>query len=340
MPTFAADRLHRVAVAVLEAAGTAPEGARIVADSLVDAKLAGHDSHGVIRLLGYLEAARNGHVDPAAEPTLLGRDRATARVDGRWGWGQPAMRLATGAAIEGAREFGVGVAAVRNCSHIGRVAPYVETIARAGMVGIALANAGPAVAPFGGRARVMGTNPIAWAAPRADGQAPLAFDIATSAVAEGKLRVAVAKGERVAPGLIVDADGQATEDPADFYAGGALLPFGGHKGYGFSLLAQVLGRGLAGMDPARLKTQRGVNGPVVLALDVAPFAPLAGFVDAVEAQCAEVLESPPGEGFAAVLLPGDQELAERARRLAEGIPVPERTWEAQTAAAAALGVAA
>jgi len=248
------------------------------------------------------------------------------------------MRLATEEAIGLARRFGVGVAVVHRCYHIGRVAPYVEAIARAGMVGIALANAGPAVAPYGGRERVMGTNPIAWAVPRGEERDPLSFDVATAAIAEGKLRVARAKGERVAPGLIVDAEGNPSQEPDDFYAGGALLPFGGHKGYGFSLLAQILGRGLAGLDTAQLATQRGVNGPLVLALEIAPFTPPERFVEAVEAQCEEISASPPVEGFASVLLPGEPEQRVRERRLVDGIPVAERTWAELVALAGELGV--
>ena len=339
MPILHAVRLERFGRALLEAVGTPPAAAAGVADSLVAANLAGHDSHGVLRLPGYVEGVRCGQVQPAAEPALLGVDRATARIDGCWGWGQPAMWLATETASERAREHAVGVAVVRNCYHIGRVAPYVEAIARAGMIGLAMANAGPAVAPYGGARRVMGTNPIAWAMPRAGGEEPLSFDIATSAVAEGKLRVARAKGEQVRPGLLVDADGHPTVEPDDFYRGGALLPFGGHKGYGFSLLAQLLGRGLAGLDLAALVTQRGVNGPVVLALDPAAFVPLPEFVATVEAQCAEIVASPPADGVEAVLLPGQIELATRAHRLAAGIPVADRTWDELVGLAADLGVA-
>jgi len=338
MPTIPADDLRRVARTMLEAVGTPAAAAVVVGDALVAANLVGHDSHGVIRLSGYLDAVGTGQVDPTVVPIPLGRDRATARVDGGWGWGQPAMLMATAAATELATEFGLGAAVVQRCYHIGRVAPYVEQIARAGLVGIALANAGPAVAPYGGRQRLMGTNPIAWAVPRAEGREPLSFDIATAAVAEGKVRVARAKGETIRPGILVDVDGNPSEDPNDFYSGGALLPFGGHKGYGFSLLAQVLGRGLAGLDPAHLISQRGINGPLVLALDPTAFVPHAVFVAAVEGQCAEVSASPPAAGFDAVLLPGEPEIALREQRLADGVPVAEQTWQEILARCDELGV--
>jgi uncharacterized oxidoreductase len=333
-----AGRLEGLATALLAAAGTPSKTAAAVGRSLVAANLAGHDSHGVLRLPAYLEAVRQGRVEPAAEATVLGRRGATAVVDAAWGWGQPAMRLATEEAIGRAREFGLGAAVVRRCFHIGRVAPYVEAIADAGMVGLAMANAGPAVAPFGGRGRVLGTNPIAWAAPREEGKPPVSLDVATAAIAEGKLRVARAKGAEIPAGNVVDRDGQPAVDPNAFYDGGALLAFGGHKGSGFGLLAQIVGRGLAGMDPSSLEGPRGINGPFVLAIDVAPFNDPAEFRRQVEAQCEAVTACPPGDGCDEVLLPGEPELRARARREAEGIPLAAATWRELLAEADRLGV--
>ena len=165
------------------------------------------------------------------------------------------------------------------------------------MIGQAMANAAPAVAPFGGRSRVMGTNPMAWAVPRAADAPPVCLDVATAGVAEGKLRVARARGFPVPAGNIVDREGRPTTEPGDFYAGGALLPFGGHKGSGFSLLAQFIGRGLAQMDPSDYDGPRGVNGPFILAIDIARFTDLERFRAEVEAQCAAVTGSLPAEGW-------------------------------------------
>jgi LDH2 family malate/lactate/ureidoglycolate dehydrogenase len=327
MPEVAAGDLHRFARSLLVSAGAREESAEIVADSLLDANLAGHDSHGVLRLAGYLAGIHAGHVATGATATLDSASGATAIVDAHDGWGQPAMWMATRAAIDAAREFGLGAAVVRNSYHIGRVAPYVEAVAREGMIGFATANAAPAVAPFGGRKRVLGTNPIAWAAPRADGAPPLCLDVATAGVAEGKLRVARAKGLPVPPGNLVDRHGQATVDPHDFYDGGALLPFGGHKGSGFSLFAQILGRGLAQMNPSAYDGPRGINGPFILAIDVARFTPLDRFQAEVEAQCAVVCGCDPADDVEAVLLPGQPEQLTRAVRERDGVPIPDATWE-------------
>jgi LDH2 family malate/lactate/ureidoglycolate dehydrogenase len=334
-----ADQLRRIAKDILQAAGTPADLAAVVGDSLVEANLSGHDSHGILRLPGYVSFVRKGDVQPAARASVTHRDRATGRVDGAWGWGQPAMQLATATAIELAEAHGVGCVAVNRCFHIGRIIPYVESVASAGYIGIGVSNAGPAVAPHGGRRRMLGTNPFGWAVPRGHGKEPLSFDIATAGIAEGKLHHARARGKRVAPGLLVTADGRPSVDPNDFFGGGAILPFGGHKGYGVNLLAQVLGCGLAGMDTSRFEGPAGANGPVIIVIDIRPFVSQERFKDEVDALCARILASPPAEGVEAVLLPGDQATAKRREREAGGVPVPKATWSHITAVAGELGVA-
>jgi len=250
---------------------------------------------------------------------------ATGLVDANRGFGQPAMWAATELAGEIGRELGVAAVAVAQSYHIGRVGPYVEALARQGLIGIALANCAPSVSPFGTSSRVFGTNPIAWAMPRADREQPISLDIATAAIAEGKLKVARAKGVSVPPGLLLDAAGNPTVDPNDFYAGGAILTFGEHKGSGLSFLAQLLGRGLAGMDPSSYTGPRGVNGPVLLAIDPECFAPYDEFIERIEAQCAAVLNARPAAGVEEILLPGDPERRARTERLESGIPIAEAT---------------
>ena len=339
MPTLSADALRGISHAILEALGTPPDLARFVGDSLVDANLAGHDSHGVLLLEPYVRAVWAGDVQPAARPAVTGRRGATARIDGAWGWGQPPMMLATETVIALARAHGVGAATVVRCYHVGRVAPYVESIARAGLVGIAMVNTLPLVAPHGGRTRVLGTNPIAWAVPRGAGHEPLSFDAATSGIASNKVRLAQAQGALVPPGFLVDVDGRLTQDPDALCRGGALLPFGGHKGYALSVLIQVLGRGLMGIDATGYEGPRGANGPLVFALDPTAFVSLDVFTREVDAQCAALQAVPPAEGVEAVLLPGEPELATRCRREYEGIPIPERFWSELLALSEELGVA-
>jgi LDH2 family malate/lactate/ureidoglycolate dehydrogenase len=323
---------------LFEAVGTPAGTSAFIAESLVAANLTGHDSHGVIRIIQYIEVVENGELDPRAEPEVVSVDGATVKVDGKWGWGQPAFQLAVRETIALARTYGIAIGTVDRCFHVGRVAPYVETIAREGMIGLAMSNAGPAVAPYGARTRVMGTNPIAWAVPGKDEDHPFALDIATAQIAEGKVRVARNKGVPVPEGAIVNLDGSPSIDPNDFYDGGALMAFGGHKGSGFSILAQLLGRGLAGMTQERLLSHRGGNGPVVIAIDPARFAPLELFREAVTEEAERVRSATPAEGFSEVLMPGDPEIREQARREAEGCVVDDTTWNALVSEAIRLGL--
>jgi uncharacterized oxidoreductase len=337
MPTLSESALRRITEAIVVALGTPPDLAKVVRDTLVGANLAGHDSHGVMRLPWYARFIRRGQIVPAARPQVVARHGATARVDGALGWGPPTARLAAQTAIELATQHGVGAVTAINCNHIGRVGEYVELIAGAGMVGLALCNASPSVAPFGGYQRIMGTNPFAWAAPGGPGRAPLVLDFATSVVAEGKLRVARAKGEPLAPGLVVDAAGHPTEDPSDFYAGGALQTFGLHKGSGMSVMIELMARGLAGVDPL-LPGSGGVNGTLVLALHIPAFAPAEQFAAAAARLCEQVTGAAPLAGFEQVLLPGEREALVQRERQASGIPLPDSTWEEIALLARELGV--
>ena len=195
----AARDLTRCVAAALRAAGATDADAECVASALVASDLAGHASHGIIRAPSYLEAIDQGSIDLRARPELTGEDGATARVDGHDGFGQVAGRFAMDVAIRKAREHGVSSVALVRTTHVGRLGDYVELAADAGMVGLGFCTATSAagrVAPYGSVEPVFGTNPFAAAIPSADGRTVLC-DFATSVVAEGKLQIAVNKGESV-----------------------------------------------------------------------------------------------------------------------------------------------
>jgi LDH2 family malate/lactate/ureidoglycolate dehydrogenase len=195
---------------------------------------------------------------------------------------------------------------------------------------------GGTLAPFGGRTGVLGTSPIAWAVPRRDGHAPILLDYATSAVAQGKLQIARAKGESVPLGWIIDAQGRPTTDVEAFFDGGAQLPFGGHKGYALSLIVALMSIGLSAGDTL----DRAEHGSCLFVVCVAPgaFRPAEEFLNYVEETAARVKAVPPAEGFDEVLLPGEPEARTRAARLREGIPLPEPIWEELVTTARELGV--
>jgi LDH2 family malate/lactate/ureidoglycolate dehydrogenase len=332
-----APTLTAFAAALLERAGAPAATAGVVAASLVSSDLLGHDSHGVRRLIPYVGFVRAGQIDPAATPVVAGEDRATAVVDGRRGFGQPAARLATEVAARLAREHGTGAVAIRRANHVGRLGEWVGALAGEGLVALAVCNADPTVAPHGGRGRRLGTNPLAWAAPRAAGRLPIVMDWATAAMAEGKLAVALARGEEVPAGVVVDAEGRPSTRPAAFYDGGALLPFAGHKGSGLSIMIELVGGLLSGAGASCLPGYDGTNGTVLIALDVARFVDEAAFRRQAEALCAELAATPHADGHDEVLVPGEPEARTEAQRRRDGIPVAARTWGALGDLAGELG---
>jgi LDH2 family malate/lactate/ureidoglycolate dehydrogenase len=318
-PRFSEDRLIEIGTSVLREAGTPQHIAALVARSLVLANLVGHDSHGLVRLPQYVSAIRAGHLLPAAEASLVSSNRSAAVVDGGWGFGQSAAQLATKMAVGLAEAHGVGAATIQNCHHIGRVGEYAETIARATQIGIVCCNSGAGVAPFGGVGRVLGTNPIAWSAPLRDGEVVL--DIATATLPEGKLKIALYEGRTVALGAVVDHEGTPSVEPADFYAGGWLLPFAGHKGSGLAMLVELTGGLLSGMGTACDPAGMGGNGTCIICLDVAAFTPLETYFAQAEIFRREVKRLGAGPTGNEVLLPGELERRRLAVSRAEGVYV-------------------
>jgi uncharacterized oxidoreductase len=264
-----------------------------------------------------------------------------AAIDARRGFGQVAARFAIDCALEKARAQGLAAAGIHHCNHVGRLGEWVERAAAAGMVGLAfcsLGRRGAAVAPYGGAARLLGTNPLAAAVPLA-GRPPLLIDFATSAVAEGKLRVARNRGTPIPAGWVVTADGQPTTDPADFYAGGALLPCAGHKGYGLAMLVELLGGLLTDCGDQERPTAQAGHGVLFIVLAPGLFRPTEAFLADAAALCDRAAAVPPAAGFEQVLLPGEPEHRTAARRRAEGVPMDDATWAQLVQAAAELGVA-
>jgi LDH2 family malate/lactate/ureidoglycolate dehydrogenase len=287
------EELEDFTAAALTALGASAPSAAEVAASLVLSNVVGHDSHGMVRLVQYADWIAGGQIWPAQRPVVSRRQGAVAVVDGNWGFGQPAARMAVEAAVPIAREHGVAAVTIGDCNHVGRLGEYVAALADQGFTGLAFCNSGPVVAPFGGAGRALGTNPLAWAAPGGpDG--PLVADFSTAAVAEGKVRLAAAGGRPLADGLIVDALGRPSRSPADFYAGGALLTFGGHKGSALSVLIELLGGLLTGMGTACTPSYAGGNGMVLIALDVGAFVS----ADGLSRRCHGVLHAagPAGPG--------------------------------------------
>ena len=337
-----ADALLDFTRQVVSAMGAGAEAADEVARHLVNANLSGHDSHGVLRLTQYVGELDRGELQPGAETRLVRESAVTALLDAGRGFGQHSTMVASRWVAARAREHGLAAAAVRHSMHIGRLGEYTERMAGEGLVGIVTVGvAGPGsgtVAPFGGAARFLGTNPWSVGVPAA-GRPPFVFDAATSTIAEGKARLALAKGTEVPPGTLRDVEGRPTRDPALLYAGGSLTGLGGevagHKGFGLSLASALVG-GLAMIQDTEPTTGRTMRppefwGPRLAGVFLVAIAPSAfGDADDYLGRVAEVLdalaEAPPAPGSERVLVPGDPERASRERRQREGIPLPAATW--------------
>jgi uncharacterized oxidoreductase len=336
------DDLVRFLTDAVAAMGSPRAHAAAVAEHLAGANLCGHDSHGVIRLKQYRDHVREGRIDPAAEPRVLIDRPSTALLDGNRAWGQVAAGRAMDVAIEKARRSSVSAVSVRGAYHIGRAGVYALEAARRGFIAQLWCNGhGIArVAPWGGLDARLATNPIAIAVP-ATGQ-PVLVDITTSVVAEGKVRLARDAGKPIPEGWVLDARGAPATDPAALYAGGTLLPLGGregHKGYGLSLVVDLLGGILSGAG-AGLMTREVGNGLFIQATDPEAFGPREEILERIEEFLRYVRSARPAPGVAEILLPGEPEARIEAERRRDGIPIPGPIWAEATAVARELGVEA
>ena len=232
MPMIPAERLTRIGAALLRAAGASDEEANAVAIGCVNANLAGHDSHGIIAIPTYIDRIKAGHIVPGAPWTIVQESPTTTVIDGHWGFGFHVNAKAMALTIEKAKTANVAACTVFRQSHVGRLAAYPMMAMREGMIGIATADSGRSpkhVAPFGGREARLGTNPISIAVP-SDLDAPFYLDMATSAVAAGKINARRrARRSRFRPDGSSIATASHTTDPNDYKKGGALLPLGGTR---------------------------------------------------------------------------------------------------------------
>lgn len=348
MPTISAAELTDFSTRLLAAGGLADDEARLVAESLVGANLRGHDSHGVMRIPYYLDLAAQGGVKPGAELTVTKETDVLVVADGNWGFGQTqAARLMT-MLIAKAQRSGVAVGCMIHSSHIGRLGEYCEMAAAQGLVSMVMVNThGHArrVAPPGGKAPRLGTNPLAIGAPH-DGQ-PIVLDIGTSATAEGKVRVKKIAGMPCPEGWILDCEGRPTTDPEQLYCNppGSILPMGGpqggYKGFGLALMVEIFCGALTGGLTIREVpiTQNG-NCVFMQVLNPGQLGGAEHFASEVSQLVEFIRCCPRIEGVDEILLPGDPERRMLAKRSAEGIPLDEGNFKQLAALAERLGVTA
>ena len=339
------DQLVSFVTHIFESAGASQDHAREVAEHLVDANLKGHDSHGVGMIPAYAHSLMQGFLDPQAEAKILKDHGAVILVDGETGFGQVVGRQATEIALARVKETGIVCLGLRNAHHLGRIGAYGELCGYAGYGSIHFVNVvghEPLVAPFGGRERRITTNPFCCVVPRL-GKEPIVLDMATSAVAMGKIRVASMKGVEVDPGTLVDHQGMSTTDPNVMFEEpfGALSPFGKHKGYGLGLMCELLGGALVGEWTAQPEQPRPgtiINHMLMFVFDPDIFDGVSKFQSEVESMVDYIHSTTPAKGIDRVRVPGEPEREAQAERSSNGIEIDPNSWSGICQVAESVGV--
>lgn len=341
MRTFSADFLKQIGIQIFSACGASREEAEIVAEELVCTSLMGVDSHGVIRYLQYTDDVLNHRIKPGASITIVKETAVTAVVDCGFNFGQVGASRMVDIVCDKAKHANLACAVSVRCQHIGRLGSYVQKLAERDMLGIATVNSskhGHWVAPWGGREGRLATNPIAYAVPT--NTRPVLMDISTATIPEGKIRLFKNQGKLLPERSILDYRGIPSTDPNAFYGPprGTILPFGaeqGYKGFGLSLLVEILGSTLAGEE---ISDFGYVNGFCIIAINPEAFCDIERFKRLMDELCIHTTSSPPASGFKEVVMPGTQEFNMMQKRLTEGIPIDEETWRSIEIAANKVGV--
>lgn len=324
------DALRGFCIAVLERVGARADDARTTADVLVTTDTWGVFTHGVKALRGYVKRIRAGGIRLDTRPAIVSEGPGWVIVDGGSGLGMVVSTFAMRAAMDRARQGGIGYAGVRNSCHFGAAGYYAAMAAGEDMIGLAMANDTPSVTAPGASGRVTGSNPIAFSAPTGSGP-PVLLDMATSTVAGGKVAAAHAKGQSIVQDWVIGVDGRATTDPAAFLAGGALTPMAGHKGFGLAIMIETLSAVLTGAGITRQVVSWTVGDPsaatghgaAFVAIDIGAMMPVDVFKQRMDGLAAEIRQAPRAEGSSRVYLPGEMEWERRERALAEGIHLPD-----------------
>jgi LDH2 family malate/lactate/ureidoglycolate dehydrogenase len=350
------DSIRAQILAILQAWGSPPHLAETTADIMVETDLSGVDSHGISMLMAYEDLLKRGQLRIAGEPRVVRDFAATAMVDGADGLGHPAAFMAMKFAIEKARAFGIGAVGVVNSHHFGAAGCYARLAAEAGLIGLVTSSTrGILMVPTRAAEPVLGTNPIAFAAP-AGRHKPILLDMATTTVAGNKVKVYHLNDKPIPEGWVQDGEGRPVTDShvANDYVfkhkQGGITPvggpesLGGHKGYGLALMAHILGGTLVGasFSPIRNRTQKPDDpnniGHFMLAVDPRAFRDIEGYENDLDAVIDVLHGTRPADPAKPVLVPGEPEEMSRAKRLAEGIPMPESLVQHVKDVAARAGV--
>jgi uncharacterized oxidoreductase len=341
--TIRHEALKKLIQDIFVAASCRHHEAERIAHYLVEANLVGHDSHGAIRVPKYVEWVRAGDLVPNQTLEIVSENEVMAVLDGRYGFGQVMGEEAMKIALDKCAKFGVSLVALRNSGHLGRIGDWAEMAVHENKISLHFVNTsggGILVAPFGGTQRRLSADPIAVGVPVASGP-PIVLDMSTCTIAEGKIRVAANKGTKVAEGCLLDGEGRPTTDPQAFYASppGAILPLGGHKGFGLGVIVEVLAGAISGGSCSRPGTKVVSNNMTVIIIDPARFRRMSEFHQDLADFTAWVKSAATAAPDGEILMPGEPEQRTKLQRQREGIPVDETTWKQLQEVAASLHVA-
>ncbi|KAH0841587.1 hypothetical protein AYO21_01178 [Fonsecaea monophora] len=332
-----AENARRFVADVLQGNGVSEENAKIIADCLIQADLRGVDTHGMNRIPSYMERVRQGVLDPTAQPIFNQVTPVVGQVDGRNAFGFLCAHVGMEHAIEMARTYGIGMVSVKHSNHFGMSAWIVQQAIDAGMMSLVFTNSSPALPVWGGREKLMGVSPIACGAPA--GQAPpFILDMAPSVAARGKIYKAKRRGEKIPLDWALDKDGRQTDDP-EAALGGVMLPMGGPKGSGLSIMMDVFSGVLSGSafaghvtnpyDPSRPAD----TGHFFVVIKPDLFMSLEEFKQRMDYLYQRVVGCEKMDGVERIFFPGEIEQITAMARLASGIPLVEAEIDALNAEA-------
>ena len=307
--------------------GVPRENAENIADSLVLANLRGVDSHGIIRIPYYIEGIRKGFVQRSSDIRTVEESASIILLDGGNGLGIPVATKATALAIDKAKSMGVSVVGVRNLGHVGMLAYYMKKVVAHGFIGFSCVNAPAVMIPWGGKENMFGTNPMSIGFPMDKGE-PIILDMATSGIARFKINVAARRGKKIPEGVALDKDGKPTTDAQEALEG-FLLPFDGYKGYGLVLAIEVLSSALLGaLQSKYIEKHASTQGGFFIAvIDIRRLRDYEEYRKDIAHLVANVKSCPPMDGFEEVLVPGEIEDREAEKRIKDGIPIEDTTWQ-------------
>jgi LDH2 family malate/lactate/ureidoglycolate dehydrogenase len=314
--------ITRLVSSVFQKVGCDTDIAEFVANHLVESNLKGVESHGVMRMIQYVEQLESGYMIASGRPSLSQNEKGSWIVNGHGGFGMPALQLGMEKGIEVAKENGISIVAVVHCGHTGRLGAFAEKGAEAGCLTIWVGGGGhkdwPQVTPHGGAKGMLPTNPFAFGIPGGK-RGPVVLDFSTARIAGGWIYAAKSAGVLLPEGVVVDANAEPTRNPDDYFNGGAILPMAGAKGYGLALLAELIGAAMLGPVTTEMNW-------LCVCIDTALYSDGQKYQEVAEEILQELRSCPPVSGVEKVEIPGEREREFQSQNLKKGVAIPEQTW--------------